>query len=95
MLTLAIVVLCVACTTLDAGPINPPAGPVAPTPGPEPRTAINSTNTPGDSGALYIISSSGSYYLTGNITTGGRHVIEIAPSASDVTIDLIDRKSVV
>lgn len=72
------------------GPINPPAGPVAPTPGPEPRTAINSVNTPGDNDgtpSLFKITQPGSYYLVGNITgVSGKHGIEI--SASGVTLDL-------
>jgi hypothetical protein len=70
-----------------AGPLDPPAGPIAPTPGPEPRTAISSTNTPGDADSLYKITQPGSYYLTGNITgVVGKHGIEIA--ASGVTLDL-------
>ncbi|MFT3685178.1 MAG: right-handed parallel beta-helix repeat-containing protein [Phycisphaerales bacterium] len=74
-----------------AGPLAPPAGPVASTGKQltelEPRTAINATNTPGDSTSLYIISQSGSYYLTGNINAAsGKHAIKI--TAHDVTIDL-------
>ena len=34
----------------------------------EPRTPINSTTTPGNAGALFIISTAGSYFLTGNVT---------------------------
>lgn len=69
------------------GPIAPPPGPVASTPGPEPRVAINAVNTPGDSDSVYRITSSGSYYLTGNISgAAGKHGIEIA--AWGVTIDL-------
>lgn len=33
----------------------------------EPRTPVDATHTPGDGGALYIISQPGSYYLTGNL----------------------------
>lgn len=75
-----------------AGDLNPPAGPVQETGKTlreiEPRTALSADNTPGGSGALYIITTSGSYYLTGNISAGGRYAIEVAPSAGDVTIDL-------
>ena len=71
-----------------AGPLDPPAGPIAPTPGPEPRIAINQTNTPGDSGALFIITAPGSYYLEGNVTgEASKRGIEIA--ADHVTIDLM------
>ncbi len=84
----------VVTTATIAGPLTPPAGPVAPTlktlTEVEPRTAINATNTPGDSDAspsLFKISQPGSYYLTGNITgVAGRHGIEIA--SSGVTLDL-------
>ncbi|QQS07824.1 MAG: right-handed parallel beta-helix repeat-containing protein [Phycisphaerales bacterium] len=76
---------------LYAGPLNPPAGPITSTHKTltevEPRVAINSTNTPGDTNSEFRIASSGSYYLTGNITvTAGRVGIEIA--ASNVTVDL-------
>ena len=82
----------VAAGLLLAGPLNPPAGPVTSTyktlTEVEPRTAINATNTPGDTDSLFKITQRGSYYLTGN-TTGvvGKHGIEIA--ASGVTLDLM------
>jgi len=70
-----------------AGSLTPPAGPVAPTPGPEPRIAVNSTNTPGDSDSVFKISAPGSYYLTGNVTgVSGKYGIEV--NASGVTLDL-------
>ena len=74
-----------------AGPLNPPAGPIESTgktlSDVEPRTAINSTNTPGDTDSVYRISASGSYYLTDNVfASTGKSAIEIA--ASNVTIDL-------
>lgn len=54
------------------GSINPPAGVVASSGKTlsevEPRTAVNATNTPGDTTAVYIISQPGSYMLTGNVT---------------------------
>lgn len=81
------------CTTARAGDLNPPAGAVEPTGKTlrqiEPRAALTSENTPGDSGALFIIPGTGSYYLTGNVTVGGRYAIEIASFAGDVTIDLM------
>lgn len=74
-----------------AGPLTPPVGPIAPTHKTltevEPRTAINSTNTPGDADSLYKITQPGSYYFTDNITgVINKSGIEVA--ASDVTIDL-------
>jgi parallel beta-helix repeat protein len=72
---------------LWAGPLNPPAGPVAPTRGPEPRTAINTTNTPGDADSVFKITQPGSYYLAENINgVVGKHGIEIA--SGGVTLDL-------
>jgi parallel beta-helix repeat protein len=80
-----------AASTAGAGTLNPPPGPVAPTGKTtneiEPRIAINATNTPGDSANLYIISASGSYYLTGNIT-GVSGLRGILLNANNVTIDL-------
>jgi hypothetical protein len=53
----------------------------------EARKIVNATNTPGDATHLFIISTSGSYYLTGNITgVSGKHGIAI--SADNVTLDL-------
>lgn len=78
-----------------AGPITPPPGPVVGTHKTlteiEPRTAINATNTPGDSDStpsVFKITEPGSYYLTGNVTVAsGRSGIEI--DASNVTVDLM------
>lgn len=51
------------------------------------RIPISASTTPGDAGSTFIISSSGSYYLTGNVTgTSGRHGISV--NADNVTIDL-------
>ena len=77
-------------TAFAQGSLTPPGAP-APTMKTldqlEPRTAINSTNTPGDDDSLFKITQPGSYYLTGNITgVTGKHGIEIA--ASGVTLDL-------
>jgi hypothetical protein len=74
-----------------AGPLTPPAGAVAPTHKTltevEPRVAISATNTPGDASNEFRITQPGSYYLTGNLVTGGsRNGIQIA--ADNVTIDL-------
>lgn len=89
----------VACSTLAlaaaaglliAGPLSPPSGPVASTfktlGEVEPRIAINATNTPGDADSFYVITSPGSYYLTGNVSPAGRNGIKVL--ADDVTIDL-------
>lgn len=73
-----------------AGPLEPPSGLIAPTHKTlseiEPRIAINATNTPGDAIAQYVISTPGSYYLTGNLSVFGKHGIHIR--ASNVRIDL-------
>jgi hypothetical protein len=74
-----------------AGELNPPAGPVAPTHKTltevEPRMAVNTTNTPGDSDSLFKITLPGSYYLTGNISgVESKHGIEIG--IGGVTLDL-------
>ena len=53
----------------------------------EARIIVNSTNCPGDSTALFIISQPGSYYLTGNIS-GVSGKDGIAVTAPDVTLDL-------
>jgi len=70
-----------------AGDLEPPASPV-PTMKTlteiEPRTTIESLA--GDADSLYIITDPGSYYLTGNISSGVKHGITIA--ADNVTIDL-------
>lgn len=53
----------------------------------EPRTMVNATNTPGDDTSLFVIRSSGSYYLTGNIAgASGKHGIAVV--ANNVTLDL-------
>jgi len=74
-----------------AGPLDPPAGPVTSTyktlTEVEPRTAINTTNTPGDADSLFKITQPGSYYLTGNITgVAAKHGIEIAVAATPVML---------
>lgn len=73
-----------------AGPLNPPAGAVASTGKPigelEPRIAVNATNTPGSASYVFIISTPGSYYLTGNVTIpSGRTGIYLVAGA---TLDL-------
>lgn len=74
-----------------AGPLTPPVGPVASTHKTltdiEPRTAVNSTNTPGDGNSVFRISVPGSYYLAANVAGEvGKAGIEIA--AENVTLDL-------
>jgi hypothetical protein len=95
LITIAASLLASAPTTL-AGDLAPPAGPVAPTMKTldqvEPRIPIGPDTTPGDAGATYRITASGSYYLTENlIGEPAKHGIEIeipGPDAGDVTIDL-------
>jgi parallel beta-helix repeat protein len=75
-----------------AGPLNPPSGPVTSTfktlTDVEPRIAINATNTPGNAACVYLITSPGSYYLTGNATCpSGMNLIGV--KADGVSIDLM------
>lgn len=74
-----------------AGTLTPPPGPVSATMKPldqvEPRIAINATNTPGDANNVYVITQSGSYYLTGALNVpAGKNGIRI--DTWEVTIDL-------
>lgn len=83
--------LILAATPALAGPLNPPAGQVKSTyktlADVEPRTAINTANTPGDADSTFRITAPGSYYLTENLLgTAGKAGIEIA--VDNVTIDL-------
>ena len=91
--SLAAIVVLGYCLIVNAGNLAP-AGPPAPTMKTlnevEPRIAINSDNTPGDGSYEYIISSSGSYYLTGDLTGDGTTTKGgISIAADDVTIDLM------
>ena len=81
-----------ACLVFGQGALTPPGAP-APTMKTldqvEARTPINAVNTPGGALSTFRITSSGSYYLTGNVTgENGKNGISIASSASNVTIDL-------
>ena len=93
-----IVLVCSWAILSDAGSLNPSAPP-APTMhtlediynevgniiSTDPR--VNVQSLPSSSSAIYVISQSGSYYLTDNITgETDKHGIEI--TANDVTIDL-------
>lgn len=77
-----------------AGPLSPPSGPVAPTQKPlaeiEPRIAISSANTPGDANSAFRITTSGSYYLTGNIDGKStvRCIEVFSAGGAQITIDL-------
>lgn len=78
-------------TRAKAGPIDPPVGPVGSTgktiSEAVPRTPLSAANTPGDSTAVYVITQTGSYYLTGNVTSpSGKAAVRI--EASNVTLDL-------
>ncbi len=53
----------------------------------QPRTPVDSTNTPGDASNKFIINTPGSYYLTGNVVgVSAKHGISI--QADNVTLDL-------
>jgi len=84
-------VLIASAGLLVAGPLAPPAGPVAGTYKTlseiEPRTAVNTANTPGDNTCAFKISQPGSYYLTDNAyIPASRDGIQI--TANNVTLDL-------
>lgn len=82
----------VVCCSAIAGDLTPPAGPTTPTMKTlvqvEPRTPLGPDTTPGDAEYTYIISESGSYYLSedliGEVDKHGIHII-----ASNVTLDLM------
>ncbi|HZW08786.1 MAG TPA: right-handed parallel beta-helix repeat-containing protein [Phycisphaerales bacterium] len=85
------IVILAGAAARAAGPVDPPAGPVVSTMKPltdvEPRTALNATNTPGDSDSMFRITKPGSYYLTGDLAVApGKRGIEI--DADNVTLDL-------
>jgi hypothetical protein len=73
------------------GPLAPPAGAVSPTgktlTSVEPRTEINTTNTPGLAGSVFTISQPGSYYLSGDINVPAG-MTAIGVYGAGVTIDL-------
>ena len=78
--------------SIFAGPLNPPTSAVSSTyktlDEVEPRIIINQTNTPGDPGAVFLITQPGSYYLTGNVIgQAGKTGIRI--KASCVKLDLM------
>jgi hypothetical protein len=86
--------LCLKPSACAQGSLTPPGAP-APTMKTadqiyaklDPRTIVNSVNTPGDSQNLFIISNSGSYFLATNlIGVSGKNGINIA--ANNVTLDL-------
>lgn len=80
-----------AALKLHAGPLSPSAGPVASTyrtlTEVEPRTPVGPATTPGDADSLFVISASGSYYLTSNIAgVVAKNGLKL--NASNVTLDL-------
>ena len=75
---------------LAQGPLTPPGTP-APTMKSldqiEPRTPVDAAHTPGDGNNIFIITNSGSFYLTTNVTaSSAKNGIRIL--ADNVTIDL-------
>ncbi|MCA9311597.1 MAG: right-handed parallel beta-helix repeat-containing protein, partial [Phycisphaerales bacterium] len=90
-LPLAITFLALTASASRAGDLDPPPGPVDSTMKPldvvEPRIPVGPETTPGDIGNQYIITQTGSYYLTGNIS-GEARKNGIKVLASDVTLDL-------
>lgn len=76
------------CSLVGAGDLNPPGPPggtMKPLDQVEPRIAVQTL--PGNTNSTYVISQSGSYYLTGNLTASlNKHAIEI--TADHVTLDL-------
>lgn len=89
---LACVIAVSAASLAIAGPLTPPPGAPSPTAKPlsdvEPRIAINSDNTPGNSDSVFRITQSGSYYLTDNISNVGFGRAGIVVDVDNVTIDL-------
>jgi hypothetical protein len=86
-----VIAAAVAAIVVTAGPLDPPSGTIAPTyktlTEVEPRIAINATNTPGDAGAQFRITTPGSYYLTESFTIpAGKAGIGI--TVENVTVDL-------
>jgi hypothetical protein len=76
-----------AATHLAAGALNPPGAPAPTAPLVEPRTPVSATTTPGDADATFVISQTGSYFLTGNIIgEPGKSGIKII--GGDIALDL-------
>ena len=76
-----------------AGPLVPPAGPVTSTSKAldivDPRTPVSTETTPSGSGAMYVISQPGSYYLTENLVLEPPFVTGIQINADNVSVDLM------
>jgi parallel beta-helix repeat protein len=95
---LKLTVLAVFLTTINSqlstsfaqGSLTPPGAPAATMKSldqVEPRTPVDAVHTPGGVGIEYLITQSGSYYLTTNLV-GVSGDIGIYIGASDVTLDL-------
>jgi len=75
---------------VGAGELDPPGSPASTMKTldeVEPRIAVGEDTTPGDATATYIISTPGSYYLTEDLFSLGKHGILI--NADHVTLDLM------
>ena len=86
----AVIAALIMITSAYAGDLEPSAPPAAggtmkTLDEVEPRIPVNDDTAPGDAYYEHVISTSGSYYLTGNITTT-KGAIKI--TANDVTLDL-------
>jgi len=85
----AILIISVSTISLAGNlqPTSPPGSTMKTLDEVEPRIPIGIDTTPGDANSSYKITSPGSYYLTGNVTSNFKHAILI--DSDDVTVDLM------
>ena len=88
---LALMIVGLASYFAAAGPLDPPSGPIESSyktlDEVEARRPVNDVFAPPSANARHVISSNGSYYLTGDLTLSG-DIAGIAVAAPHVTIDL-------